>query len=55
MLSGVTVLEAPAADDAFGSDGGRMLVLGMSGPEAQQFFALLASADDVAVTVVGRG
>jgi hypothetical protein len=54
-LSGVTVLDAPAADDAFGSDGTRMLVLGMTGAEAQGFFRLLASTDDAALTIVGRG
>lgn len=54
-LSGVTVLDAPPADEAFGSDGSRMLVLGMSGAQAQRFFRLLASTDDAALTVVGRG
>lgn len=54
-LAGVTVLDAPPGDDAFGSDGSRMLVLGMSGAEAQRFFHLLASTDDAALTVVGRG
>ncbi len=54
-LSGVTVLDAPPADQAFGSDGSRMLVLGMSAAEAQQFFRLLASGEDAALTVVGRG
>jgi hypothetical protein len=54
-LSGVTVLDAPPENDAFGSDGSRMLVLGMSGEEAQRFFHLLASTEDAALTVVGRG
>jgi hypothetical protein len=54
-LSGVTVLDAPPTDEAFGSDGRRMLVLAMSGAEAQRFFRLLASTDDAALTVVGRG
>jgi hypothetical protein len=54
-LSGVTVLDAPPRDEAFGSDGSRMLVLGMSGAEAQRFFRLLASTEDAALTVVGRG
>jgi hypothetical protein len=53
-LSGVTVVDAPPSDEAFGSDGTRMLVLGMSGVEARRFFRLLASTDD-ALTVVGRG
>jgi hypothetical protein len=55
VLDGVTVVDAPAADDTFGSSGSRMLVLGMSAGEAQQFFRLLASTDDAALTVVGRG
>jgi hypothetical protein len=54
-LSGVTVVDAPPSDEAFGSDGTRMLVLGMSGVEARRFFRLLASTDDAALTVVGRG
>lgn len=54
-VSGVTVLAAPHEEDAFGSDGSRTLVLGMSGAEAQRFFHLLASTDDAALTVVGRG
>jgi hypothetical protein len=54
-LSGVRVLEAPAADETFGSDGTRMLVLGMSGTEARRFFQVLAATDDAALTVVGRG
>jgi hypothetical protein len=54
-LTGVTVLDAPASDEAFGSDGTRMLVLGMTGAEAQRFFRLLAATDDAALTIVGRG
>ncbi|HEY3529595.1 MAG TPA: SAF domain-containing protein [Nocardioides sp.] len=55
VVAGVTVLDAPARDDGFGADGTRTLVLGMSGGEAQRFFRLLASTDDAALTVVGRG
>jgi hypothetical protein len=54
-LSGVTVLDAPAPDAEFGSDGRRMLVLGMSRAEARGFFRLLATSDDPSLTVVGRG
>jgi hypothetical protein len=54
-LSGVTVVDAPPTDLAFGSDGSRMLVLGMTAADAQQFFRLLATTDDAALTVVGRG
>lgn len=55
VLSGVTVLDAPPADQEFGSGGQRMLVLGMSRGQAHTFFRLLASVDDPALTVVGRG
>jgi hypothetical protein len=54
VVSGVTVVDAPAADEAFGSDGDRMLVLAMSAAQAERFFRLLATTDDAAVTVVGR-
>jgi hypothetical protein len=55
VLSGVTVVDAPAADQDFGSGGQRMLVLAMSSGQAHTFFRLLASVDDPALTVVGRG
>jgi hypothetical protein len=55
VLSGVTVLDAPPVDQEFGVGGQRMLVLGMSSAEARTFFRLLASVDDPALTVVGRG
>ena len=55
VLAGVTVLDAPPADQAFGSEGGRMLVLGVRDPEAHRFFRLLAVTDDPSLTVVGRG
>jgi hypothetical protein len=55
VLSGVTVLDAPPPDDAFGTDGSRMLVLGMDDADARRFFRLLASTDNPALTVVGRG
>jgi hypothetical protein len=54
-LSEVTVLEAPAVADEFGSDGSRMLVLATTGAQARHFFALLASTDGASLTVVGRG
>jgi hypothetical protein len=53
-LSDVTVLDDPPVDDAFGSDGTRTLVLGMSVAQAQRFFRLLATTDGAALTVVGR-
>jgi hypothetical protein len=55
VLVGVTVLDAPPVDQEFGSDGGRMLVLGMSSGQAHRFFRLFSSTDDPALTVVGRG
>jgi hypothetical protein len=55
VLSGVTVVDAPPADEAFGSDGSRMLVLAVSADQAERFFRLLATTDDAALTVVGRG
>jgi hypothetical protein len=54
VLTGVTVLDAPAADQEFGTGAQRMLVLGMSRAQAHTFFRLLASVDDPALTVVGR-
>jgi hypothetical protein len=55
VLAGVTVLDAPPVDQEFGSDGGRMLVLGMSSAEAHRFFRLFSSTDNPSLTVVGRG
>jgi hypothetical protein len=55
VLSAVTVLDAPPADETFGAQGGRMLVLGVHDTDAHRFFRLLASTDDPALTVVGRG
>ena len=55
VVAGVTVLDAPTADEAFGSDGSRMLVLGMGDGDARRFFRLLASTDNASLTVVGRG
>jgi hypothetical protein len=55
VLAGVTVLDAPPADEAFGAQGGRMLVLGVRDTDTHRFFRLLASTDDPSLTVVGRG
>lgn len=54
-VSGVTVLADPPADQAFGADGSRDLVLGMSPAQVRQFFRLLATTDGADVTLVGRG
>jgi hypothetical protein len=51
----VTVLDAPPPDEAFGAQGGRMLVLGVHDTDTHRFFRLLASTDDPSLTVVGRG
>ncbi|MFZ2016376.1 MAG: SAF domain-containing protein [Nocardioides sp.] len=55
VLSGVTVADAPAVEQQFGPDGARMLVLSMDESSAHRFFRVLASTDDPALTVVGRG
>ncbi len=55
VLAAVTVLDAPPPDQAFGSEGGRMLVLGVRDPDAHRFVRVLATTDDRALTVVGRG
>jgi hypothetical protein len=55
VLAGVSVLDAPPADQAFGAEGGRMLVLGVRDADAHRFFRLLATTDDPSLTVVGRG
>jgi hypothetical protein len=55
VLSTVTVVDAPPAEEAFGADGTRMLVLAMPAGQAQHFFRLLAATDDASLTVVGRG
>jgi len=55
VLSGVTVADAPAVEQQFGPDGSRMLVLAMDESAAHRFFRLLASTDEPALTVVGRG
>ena len=55
VLSGVAVSDAPPADEAFGTDGSRTLVLAMSSSDAERFFRLFATTDDASLTVVGRG
>jgi SAF domain len=55
VLSGVTVADAPAVEEQFGPDGARMLVLTMDESAAHRFFRLLATTDEPALTVVGRG
>lgn len=55
VLAGVSVVDAPAGDATFGPDGGRRLVLALTGSQAHRFFHLLASTDQPTLTVVGRG
>jgi hypothetical protein len=54
VVARVVVLDAPTSTDELGSDGSRMLVLGMSGVEAATYFSALEGADEPALTVVGR-
>jgi SAF domain len=54
-VSAVRVLADPPVDEAFGSDGSRTLVLGMSPAQARRFFTMLATTDGAGLTVVGRG
>lgn len=54
-LSGVTVLEAPALGDGFGTTGKRQLVLAVPSADASGFFALLGASQSPVLTVVRRG
>lgn len=54
-VAGVPVVADPPAGDAFGSDGSRTLVLGMTAAQARRFFRQLAVTDGAELTVVGRG
>lgn len=54
-LAGVTVVDAPAIEDSFGTSGRRQLVLAVPEDEAAPFFALLGSHDAPVLTVVRRG
>lgn len=53
-LSAVTVVDAPALGETFGASGKRQLVLAVPESDAQDFFALMGSADDPVLTVVRR-
>jgi len=54
-LAGVTVVDAPALAETFGTSGKRQLVLAVEEPEVRRFFRLLGSLDGPVVTVVRRG
>jgi Flp pilus assembly protein CpaB len=58
VLTGVSVLAAPSGSDggtAFGGDGTRALVLGLTPDQARRYFARLADVAAPELTVVGRG
>jgi hypothetical protein len=55
VLTGVTVLEAPPADESFAVSGQRQVVLAVTDAEAQQFFRATGSVDAPALTIVRRG
>jgi hypothetical protein len=54
-LAGVTVVDAPALAESFGTSGRRQLVLAVPEDEAAPFFALLGTYDTAVLTVVRRG
>jgi hypothetical protein len=54
-LSGVTVVDAPALAESFGTSGRRQLVLAVPEADAAPFFALLGAHGTAVVTVVRRG
>jgi hypothetical protein len=54
-LAGVTVVDAPALADSFGTSGRRQLVLAVPEAEVAPFFALLGGHDSAVLTVVRRG
>jgi hypothetical protein len=54
-LAGVTVIDAPALAESFGTSGRRQLVLAVPEADAAPFFALLGTYDTAVLTVVRRG
>ncbi|MBJ7357619.1 hypothetical protein [Nocardioides sp.] len=54
-LAGVTVVDAPALAESFGTSGRRQLVLAVPEADTAAFFALLGSHDSAVMTVVRRG
>lgn len=54
-LAGVTVLDAPALADSFGTTGKRQLVVAVPQADASAFFAALGATQDPVITVVRRG
>jgi hypothetical protein len=54
-LAGVTVVDAPAVAESFGTTGRRQLVLAVPEDDVAPFFALLGRHDSAVLTVVRRG
>lgn len=54
-LAGVTVLDAPALADSFGTTGKRQLVLAVPEAETAAFFTMLGATQSPVITVVRRG
>jgi hypothetical protein len=54
-LSAVTVVDAPALEETFGTSGKRQLVLAVGDKDARRFFALLGATDSPVISVVRRG
>lgn len=55
VLSEVTVVDAPAVAESFGTTGKRQLVLAVPEADATRFFTVLAAYDAPVLTVVRRG
>lgn len=55
VLAEVTVVDAPALAESFGTTGRRQLVLAVPEADATRFFAVVAGYDSPVLTVVRRG
>lgn len=55
VLSGVTVVDAPALADSFGTSGRRQLVVAVPAEVAADYFELIGSLETPVLTVVGHG
>lgn len=53
-LAGVSVVDAPAPEESFGTSGKRQLVLAVPEEDAPRFFALLGASEVPVLTVVRR-
>lgn len=54
-LEAVTVIDAPAIEESFGTSGRRKLVVAVPEEDAQRFFEELSRVEDPVLTVVRRG